>query len=239
MQLKKKCTKERDLLICADTKTMSKSAVAEKYDISLNNVSRILKKRGFKNPYLENPKYKQKGTTRVVEKRNAKLKEMATTHTNRQLAEIFDITIQYVCRIIKRPNNVKRKQPDNSKFKAKIKLRDANICNDIKFMSREQIAEKYKINVNRVREILSKNGCLNKLPRKPVVRLAKDKAEPKKRELKVLPILVRDPNDYRTVSMHDNKNTVKIIKKTDTRTDEQIRKQFYHEKAIHFNSNNA
>lgn len=238
MQLKKKCTKERDLLICADTKIMTKKEIAEKYDISFNNVSRILKKRGFKNPYLENPKYKQKGTTRVVEKRNAKLKEMSLTHTNKQLAEIFDITIQYVCRIIKRPNNVKRKQPDNSKFKAKIKLRDANICNDIKVMSREEIAEKYNINVARVREILSKNGCLNKLPR-PKYNIKPRESKPKKKEPKVLPILVRDPNDYRTVSMHDNKNTVKIIKKTDTRTDEQIREQFYHEKAIHFNSNNA
>lgn len=37
----------------------------------------------------------------------------------------------------------------------------------------------------------------------------------------------RDPNQYRSISMGDSKNTIKQVKKSDPRTDEEVRIQFF------------
>ncbi|MCY4781314.1 hypothetical protein ORI89_16775 [Sphingobacterium sp. UT-1RO-CII-1] len=45
--------------------------------------------------------------------------------------------------------------------------------------------------------------------------------------IKVFKTISRDPDKYRSVNMHDGKNTVLLIRKTDRRTDEQIRDWFF------------
>lgn len=106
---------------------------------------------------------------------------------------------------------------------ARLPERDAKILLESKTISVADLAINYKMTVGHINKIIRVQGGSS--PKKPAVKTGQGHAKVTAKD-KVFKSKVFNPSDYRKIKMNDSKNTVRFIRLTDPRTDEEVRAEW-------------
>lgn len=161
-----------------------------------------------------------------IEKRNKAIVEDYKTMTLTDLEVKYNLGRSQICLIVKgKVCKYTIQKKENIK-------RNSEICKDSKVLSIDNLVKKYNLKKHTIHKIIRQGGLFVKRGKYKAKETPSPISQVIKKNKRVFETVTRDPSAFRRVNMLDNKNTVKEILLSDTRTDAEIREEFRNEQYL-------